>query len=222
MATETYKIMHVIPPLILLVFGLLNLEKSRRQNLLGNAINKRKKARKFKYGSGATMEAICREAKLNERNPEGRGGEVTRTLGWIGVEWEIGADLGLVEEGAVVGEHSLALLEGRRCLVVLVLATAASGVGVGVGAPPHAKSPNLLSCSRRRRTADGGRRWAKRRANGGAAGRRERLCRGGFERWKPSSRGSLWIGTADFCFTKKKVATGRKDIYIEIFGYGWI
>jgi hypothetical protein len=37
-----------------------------------------------------------------------------------------------------------------------------------------------------------------------------------------SSRGSLWIGTADFCFTKKKVATGRKDIYIEIFGYGWI
>lgn len=66
---------------------------------------------------------------------------MTRTLGWIGVEWEIGADLGLVEEGAVVGEHSLALLEGRRCLVVLVLATAAAVVGVGVGAPHMPNHP---------------------------------------------------------------------------------
>ena len=60
------------------------------------------------------------------------------------MEWKATANLGLVEEGAVVGEDPVALLEGwlRRVLaftlvlllVVLVASTAAS---VGVGGAPH-------------------------------------------------------------------------------------
>ena len=60
------------------------------------------------------------------------------------MEWKATANLGLVEEGAVVGEDPVALLEGwlRRVLalalvLLLVVLVAATAARVGVGGAPH-------------------------------------------------------------------------------------
>ena len=60
------------------------------------------------------------------------------------MEWKATANLGLVEEGAVVGEDPVALLEGwlRRVLAfalvfLLVVLVAATAARVGVGGAPH-------------------------------------------------------------------------------------
>ena len=91
------------------------------------------------------------------------------------MEWKATANLGLVEEGAVVGEDPVALLEGwlRRVLalalvLLLVVLVAATAARVGVGGAPHGFGSPLA----------GG------EGNGGGAERSGRDEGGAAARWK--------------------------------------